>query len=79
MIGFLLVLLGPVIGAVAGVFLLLPFSLGFGTGVDLKAGACRGSRQGWWAERRRSEPGNKVSFHWSASAAGLCTTCHLRG
>ena len=41
---FLLVLLGLVIGAIAGVFLLSPFILGIGTGVGvatgLKAGAC---------------------------------------
>jgi hypothetical protein len=41
---FLLILLGLVIGAIAGVFLLSPFILGIGTGVGvatgLKAGAC---------------------------------------
>lgn len=41
---FLLVLLGLVIGAIAGVFILSPFILGIGTGVGvatgLKAGAC---------------------------------------
>lgn len=41
---FLLVLLGLVIGAIAGVFVLSPFILGIGTGVGvatgLKAGAC---------------------------------------
>ncbi len=41
---FLLILLGLVIGAIAGVFLLSPFVLGIGTGVGvatgLKAGAC---------------------------------------
>jgi hypothetical protein len=41
---FLLILLGLVIGAIAGVFLLSPFIMGIGTGVGvatgLKAGAC---------------------------------------
>lgn len=42
--GFLIFVLGAVIGAVAGVFLLSPIILGVGTGVGiatgLKAGAC---------------------------------------
>ncbi len=42
--GFLIFIVGAVIGAIVGVFLLSPFILGIGTGVGvatgLKAGAC---------------------------------------